>query len=137
MCGVTILERYETEYFTRTNVCVFLFCHVSCGKEFFLSKVNVNDNQNVHGNFEYIYTYCVLFNLKNSYLYGSSCHEISVTANHKSKLFIDFRLMPSKFFICRRALLATVTHKHIHFKKNMFWRPGRRKCDKLVQAHLT
>ena len=56
MCGVTILERYETEYFTRTNVCVFfVLCHVSCGKEFFLSKVNVNDNQNVHGNFEYIY----------------------------------------------------------------------------------
>ena len=47
----------------------FVLCHVSCGKEFFLSKVNVNDNQNVHGNFEYIYIYIyiatvVLFNLK-------------------------------------------------------------------------
>ena len=35
----------------------FVLCHVSCGKEFFLSKVNVNDNQKIHGNFEYIYTY--------------------------------------------------------------------------------
>ena len=32
----------------------FVLCHVSCGKEFFLSKVNVNDNQKIHGNFKYI-----------------------------------------------------------------------------------
>ena len=47
----------------------FVLCHVSCGKEFFLSKVNVNDNQKIHGNFEYIYIYIyiasvVLFTLK-------------------------------------------------------------------------
>ena len=48
----------------------FVLCHVSCGKEFFLSKVNVNDNQKIHGNFEYIYNVAsnfasvVLFTLK-------------------------------------------------------------------------